>query len=277
MKKDKKIQKANKQNLKDKKKQGFKSSSPFKTRNITNSSSSFKTTNTTSTDHTSNKLSELQAKFAKKLECGRFRFINETLYKSKGSEAFEQFQSEPQLFDVYHKGYREQVNSWPINPLDIIIDWIRSKHPNAVVADMGCGDARLASSCSNKVHSFDLVSTKPHVIACDIAHTPLSAESCDIVVFCLSLMGSNFVDFLKEAHRILKLGGHLRISEVRSRFENEERGLHKFARVLKNGGFDVIHKDDSNTMFFEMECIKSSRPSKFDSVYEAKACVYKKR
>ena len=35
---------------------------------------------------------------------------------------------------------------------------------------------------------------------------PLKPASVDVVVFCLSLMGTNLVDFLREAHRVLKLG-----------------------------------------------------------------------
>jgi len=68
---------------------------------------------------------------------------------------------------------------------------------------MGCGDAVLGTSLSstNKVYSFDLVSKNDKVIAADIANVPLQNNSVDIVVFCLSLMGSNISDFLTEAHR----------------------------------------------------------------------------
>lgn len=222
-------------------------------------------------------LSALQSKFAKKLEGGRFRFINEKLYKSRGEEAFQEFQSEPELFQVYHSGYREQVLSWPENPLDKIITWIKSKHSNAIIADLGCGEARLSESVKNKVYSFDLVSTKKSVIACNIAHTPLQLTSVDIVVFCLSLMGTNIAEFIKEAHRILKPLGLLKITEVRSRFENEANGVKKFLKLLKNAGFDIVFQKCSNTMFFEVECSKSDRMPEFDLSYSAKACVYKKR
>ena len=40
----------------------------------------------------------------------------------------------------------------------------------------------------------------------------------DIGVFCLSLMGTNFPQFLKEANRVLLNGGILFIAEVMSRF-----------------------------------------------------------
>eukprot|EP01035_Chromulina_nebulosa_P018027 gene18027-23668_t len=144
---------------------------------------------------------------------------------------------------------------------------------------MGCGDARLADSVKNKVHSFDLVSTKPSVLACDIAHTPLKDNTVDIVVFCLSLMGTNISDFLKEAHRILRLKGIVKITEVRSRFEGEQHGIKKFIKVLKLAGFDIRQSTEQsqNKMFFEIECSKSEREPSFDRAYSAKPCLYKKR
>ena len=50
----------------------------------------------------------------------------------------------------YHRGFREQVEKWPVHPLDIIIDWL-GKYPKARVADFGCGEARLAATVPNKV------------------------------------------------------------------------------------------------------------------------------
>jgi ribosomal RNA-processing protein 8 len=94
---------------------------------------------------------------------------------------------------------------------------------------MGCGDARLAESVTptNTVHSFDLVSQNPRVVACDVANVPLINKSVDIVVFCLALMGTNVGDFVKEAHRLLKPTGILRIAEVRSRFDDGGQGIKK--------------------------------------------------
>jgi len=56
---------------------------------------------------------------------------------------------------------------------------------------MGCGEAHLALSVKNKVHSFDLVAVNERITACDMAHVPLKDGCVDIVVFCLALMGVN--------------------------------------------------------------------------------------
>jgi len=73
---------------------------------------------------------------------------------------------------------------------------------------MGCGEAFLAQELTknnlNKIYSFDLVEYNEHITKCDIANTPLNNSEVDICVFCLSLMGNNFIDFVKEARRILK-------------------------------------------------------------------------
>lgn len=73
-----------------------------------------------------------------------------------------------------------------------------------MVADFGCGEARLAKEVKNKVHSFDFVAANDLVVKCDMKNVPLNSGSIDIAVFCLSLMGTNIVDFLCEAHRVLK-------------------------------------------------------------------------
>lgn len=225
-------------------------------------------------------LSALQSQFAKKLEGGRFRYLNEQLYTSHSADSWQQYQSDPSLFDVYHSGYRSQVSSWPENPLLRVIDWINTHHLGQIVADMGCGEALLAESVDPRVrvHSFDLVSRKPIVTACDIAHTPLANNSVDVVIFCLSLMGTNITEFLAEAYRILKPGGSMRIVEVRSRFETKEEGIKKFLNILRKGGFKVNHMDNnSNRMFFDIDCIKAGAEGSFKEEFTAKACKYKKR
>ena len=63
-----------------------------------------------------------------------------------------------------------------------------------VIADFGCGEARLAqalSSTCKQIYSFDLVALNDNITVCDFSKTPLENESIDIAVFCLSLMGTN--------------------------------------------------------------------------------------
>jgi ubiquinone/menaquinone biosynthesis C-methylase UbiE len=73
---------------------------------------------------------------------------------------------------------------------------------------------------SDKIYSFDLVSCKPFIKIADISKLPLEAESVDMCIFCLSLMGINYLDFIVEAYRVLNNNGELIIAEVESRSSN---------------------------------------------------------
>ncbi|KAJ1965678.1 25S rRNA (adenine645-N1)-methyltransferase [Dispira parvispora] len=226
-------------------------------------------------------MTPLQRQMAKKLAGARFRHINEQLYTTPGHQSFTLFQKQPEIFHDYHRGFRSQVESWPVNPVDVLIDYIRQQPQSTVVADMGCGEAKIAQSVTQRIHSFDLVAANDHITACDIAHTPLEDNVVDIVVFCLALMGTNYLDFLREAHRICKVRGKLLIAEVVSRFTD----IDAFVKLLDSLGFALVRKDDSNKMFTLLELVKlrSRKQQKNNDLDLASApsllkpCIYKRR
>lgn len=148
-----------------------------------------------------------------------------------------------------------------------------SRPKDQVIADFGCGDAKLEESVSNKVYSLDLVTTKSNVIACDMAKTPLKTGTVNVVVFCLSLMGTNLRDFLVEANRVLKAGGSLKVAEVKSRFENVD----DFLAHVQSCGFKLQDKDVSGEFFYFFNFKKSGEAPKKGSDYSLKPCLYKKR
>lgn len=43
-------------------------------------------------------------------------------------------------------GFREQTRSWPVQPVDQAIRWLRGRPAGWVVADLGCGDAKIAAT-----------------------------------------------------------------------------------------------------------------------------------
>ncbi|KAL6053761.1 25S rRNA (adenine645-N1)-methyltransferase [Balamuthia mandrillaris] len=240
-------------------------------------------------------MTALQQKLYQKLRGSRFRWLNEQLYSVSGDEAKRLFDENPDYFQEYHSGFSEQVSSWPVNPVDQIIRSLeeegedeekgakgkrqkrKKKQKKLCIADFGCGEAKIGATLGKKhtVYSFDLVAVNEHVTACDIANVPLENESVDVAIFCLSLMGSNFMDFLEEAHRVLKPGGRLKIAEVKSRFGSPAR-VKQFQQALHSLGFDLLEEDDSNKMFVRMELNKSDRESvKVD--FQLNVCRYKKR
>jgi len=62
------------------------------------------------------------------LRASRFRFINETLYNSESTQSRQYFKEDPDAFKAYHNGYKQQLEQWPINPLDIIISSIKKMY-----------------------------------------------------------------------------------------------------------------------------------------------------
>ncbi|KAK3033078.1 hypothetical protein RJ639_035704 [Escallonia herrerae] len=185
------------------------------------------------------------------------------------------------FLDKYHAGYQEQMLHWPEQPVNIIIKWLKDHSPSLVVADFGCGDARLARSVKNKVFSFDLVSSDPSVTACDMSNTPLNSSSIDVAVFCLSLMGTSFPSYLQEAHRVLKPCGQLLIAEVKSRFDPNTGGAdpNTFAKAICELGFTSVSKDFSNKMFILLYFKKKGKQNSNKGIAwpELKPCLYKRR
>ncbi|KAM3364021.1 ribosomal RNA-processing protein 8 isoform X1 [Capsicum galapagoense] len=221
-------------------------------------------------------------KMKARLSGGHFRMLNEKLYTCSGDEALNYFKENPELFNVYHAGYQEQMLHWPEQPVNIITKWLKDHSPSLVVADFGCGDARLARSVKNKVWSLDLVANDPSVIACDMSNTPLESSSVDVAVFCLSLMGTNYSSFLQEALRVLKPRGWLLIAEVKSRLDPNTGGAdpNKFLKAICELGFTMESKDFSNKMFVLFYLKKKEKQNSVNKDInwpELKPCIYKRR
>jgi ribosomal RNA-processing protein 8 len=211
-----------------------------------------------------------------KLVAARFRHLNETLYTTPSSNALSLFRDNPEMFDDYHRGFRLQVDKWPENPVDGYLAAIRQrgrllsdgrqrragKKLNAsgtgvsplprtgelcVIADLGCGDGQLAQSLDVdpekgrlklKVLSYDLQSSNKFVTEADVSKLPLKDGSVDVAIFCLALMGTNWIDFVEEAFRVLRWKGELWIAEIKSRFSRpstSKRLEHSVGNRTKSG------------------------------------------
>ncbi|KAK6510794.1 25S rRNA (adenine645-N1)-methyltransferase [Arthrobotrys conoides] len=66
-------------------------------------------------------LTPLQEKMRQKLSGARFRHLNQLLYTTPSQDSLSLFKSQPEMFRDYHSGFRQQVESWPENPVDIYI------------------------------------------------------------------------------------------------------------------------------------------------------------
>ncbi|OQV24661.1 Ribosomal RNA-processing protein 8 [Hypsibius exemplaris] len=214
----------------------------------------------------------------KRMKGSRFRVLNERLYTSTGEEAMEFFQEDPDAFVEYHDGYREQFAAWPDKPVIEIINWLKKQPKHWKVADFGCGEAQLAAGIPQKCHSFDLCALNERVTVANMSNVPLPDDSVDVAVFCLSLMGTNVVDFLLEARRVLRIGGILKVAEVSSRIENVKQLIHKTERL----GFSVQkrnHTASEGNYFTFLEFKKKTQQAATGDLPEIvlKPCIYKKR
>ena len=98
-------------------------------------------------------------------------------------------------------------------------------------------------------------------------------------MFCLSLLGTNFPEFIVEANRVLKPSGKLFIAEVLSRFEDIE----KFSshHMLHSGGFKLLKINKLKDFFYIMVFKKvedvQNRLELGDFASQLKPCLYKRR
>jgi superfamily II DNA or RNA helicase len=168
---------------------------------------------------------------------GDFSKMNNRWYASASESTHARLAQNPEEWAHYHTMYRQLRESWPVVPYKEEIRWL-SEREGLVVGDFGCGEAFIAAAVSDRhqVHSFDHVAIDHRAVACDIAHVPLEDGALDIAIFCLSLMGANFTDYVREGHRCLRLDGWLHIWEPANYFED----VNKFCSKLSRLGFDVM-------------------------------------
>ncbi|KAG8699534.1 25S rRNA (adenine645-N1)-methyltransferase [Ceratobasidium sp. 394] len=213
-------------------------------------------------------LTALQHLMKNNLEGARFRFINEQLYKSSSNDAQEMMRKEPQVYAEYHTGFRHQTKSWPVNPVTLIAASLSSLPPRSLIVDLGCGDAKLAKNLvpdGLNVLSFDLVSDGAWVVEADICtKVPLPGSEqdgedgqavVDACVCSLSLMSTNWVGCVREAWRVLRMGGRFIVAEVTSRFRNTDL----FVEVLSEVGFELTEQTAPSTHFLLFEFRKVAR------------------
>lgn len=191
---------------------------------------------------------------------GDFAHMNNRWYATASDKTHERLAANPEEWAHYHTLYRQLRESWPVVPYQEELRWLADRE-GLVVGDFGCGEALLATEASvrHTVHSFDHVAIDSRVIACDIAHVPLEDESLDVAIFCLSLMGANFTDYLREAHRCLRLDGMLHLWEPASYFDD----VTKFCAGLGRLGFEVTTPSTEGAFvrIYAMKNAKKTHPT----------------
>ncbi|KAI3612375.1 ribosomal rna-processing protein 8 [Moniliophthora roreri] len=240
-------------------------------------------------------LTAMQKSMKQSLEGAQFRLINEILYKNDSQEARRLMQEDPSMYtEACHNSFADT----PKTHISVFISTLAKYPKKTVIADLGCGDAAIARNLIPEgmaVLSYDLMSDSPFVVETDICgRLPLpgsegsdghksngEGQVVDVVVFSLSLMGTNWPSSIREAWRILKADGDLKIAEVASRFIDVER----FVSLISSIGFKLKSKDDKNTHFTLFDFKKIARKYKSDKEWSGilaqgdilKPCEYKRR
>jgi hypothetical protein len=186
---------------------------------------------------------------------GDFAKMNNRWYSSSSDNTHDRLANSSEEWAHYHTMYRQLRETWPVVPFKEEIRWLLERD-GFVVGDFGCGEAFIAAEAGAKhtIHSFDHVAIDKRVIACDIAHVPLEDESLDLAIFCLSLMGSNFTDYVREAHRCLRLDGMVHVWEASNYFDD----VRKFCSALGRLGFDVMEPSTEGA-FTRIYAVKNAK------------------
>ena len=144
------------------------------------------------------------------------------------------------------------TSTWPELPVKHLADRLRQRS-DWVIGDFGCGECLLGKALPNEIKAFDHVAVNENVAACDMRKTPCENESLDAAVFCLSLMGTNWSEYLQEAHRTLKPLGQLLIAEPQKKWEGKTDDL---VQVIRAAGFRLVGKVEQRDRFLYVLAIK---------------------
>ena len=187
---------------------------------------------------------------------GDFSRMNNRWYAAGSQKTHARLEANPEEWAHYHTMYQELRASWDVVPYQEEVRWLEQRKKSLDVADLGCGEALIAKAVGDhhRVLSFDHVAINETVTACDIAAVPHDDASLDLAIFCLSLMGANFTDYVREAHRMLRLDGELHIWEPAAYFDD----VSAFCADLERLGFELIGKPSKQGLFVRIRAIKTA-------------------
>ena len=183
-----------------------------------------------------------------------FSKLNQQINTENSETTHLRMQENSEEWIEYHRLYREARKDWKVVPYEKMIERIIEISPRLKVGDFGCGEAKIMEILGeNRVFSCDHVAINDKVTACDMKSVPVPDGSFDVIVFSLSLMSKNWVDYILEARRCLWKGGSLLIAETANALA--EGRLSDLRNVLKDHGFEIL-KEEERDIFTFIEAIK---------------------
>jgi hypothetical protein len=181
-------------------------------------------------------------------------------YKTmNSSNLHKHFEDNPEDWKNYHEISKQNEQSFlkeeiPRNLMIKHLEGLPDKKQK-IVSDLGCGFAEINDHFEGKnrfiFHNFDHVSSSSKVVKRDIRDTGLDDCSVDIAILSLAMWGSNCKEFIREAYRILDVGGTILISEPYKRWYDEEKNEIRLIKILEEDGFKVIKCEEKKFLFIE--------------------------
>lgn len=182
------------------------------------------------------------------IKYGDFTRLNNKINNENSETTHHRMLKDPREWEEYHRQYREARKTWTIVPYEEIIKRIRQLSPRLMIGDFGCGEAKILEEFGqNRVYSFDHVAVNNNVTVCNMKSTGLPDEAIDIAVFCLSLMGRNWPEYIAEAKRCLAINGYLLIAETTKAIKGR---LSKVKQVIQQQGFDIYNDEERGDFTF---------------------------
>jgi hypothetical protein len=85
--------------------------------------------------------------------------------------------NDPQVWEEYHRQYRENRRTWSIIPYDEIIKRIKQLFTSRMlstiqIGDFGCGEVKVMEAFGHeRVYSFDHIAMNDKIMSCDMKNT----------------------------------------------------------------------------------------------------------
>jgi CRP-like cAMP-binding protein len=171
----------------------------------------------------------------------------------RSAETFKRLQADPDEWVLYQTLLMQSEAESKEDPLKVLAQWLKNR-PDWTVGDFGCGTLRLKKLIENSVIAMDFVSSDASVLACDMSNTSIPEQTLDVAVFVNSIMGVNFPDYFKEAFRLLKFGGHLKIAE-KTRLWADSKAK-PITDALNATGFRLLRQPTVGAQYFYIDAFK---------------------
>ena len=184
-----------------------------------------------------------------------FTKLNNNINTQKSETTNKNIQRDPQLLVEYHRQFDEVKKGWDVHPVNVIANKINElKLPahiimKLVIGDFGCGKCELIELLKeNKMYSFDhhnIINEK--ITPCDLKAVPIKDEILDVAIFSLSLMGTNWRDYIVEAKRCLAKNGFLFIAETTKSLNAR---LSQLRNIIRDNGFQIYEDEEIGDFTF---------------------------